>query len=97
MLAGQGVDLDWGGHPGQDRAAGDQRRRLRDPGAHPGARLRPHERRDVLRATVALEALEVETQRPYALPQVWVVGMGGVLEERRVELPEAALERRCRP
>ena len=67
----------------------------RDPGAHAGARLRPHERRDLAprggRARSARGRGRACARAPTGAGRRYAAG---ILEERVVELPEAALARR---
>src|SRR5665213_582892 len=77
--------------PGHNRAPLDQGRRDGHAGAHAASRLLAHALAHGCRAAVSLEAVEVEAERLGVLPQIGVVGVPRVLEQRVVELPEAAL------
>ena len=72
----------------------DEQRGRGSPRADPGAKVALHPLGDRLRAAVGLEAVEVEPQALRPLPQVGVVEVGLVLEQRVVHLPEAPLQGR---
>ena len=97
MLPGQPArSVRASGIPGQDRAgrrsaSGSPRSPARIPARVCAAHDAPA---TSARAAIALEALEVEAERRGARPQVRIVGVRRILEERVVELPEAALARR---
>src|SRR3954469_5595704 len=70
-----------------------QRRRARDPGAHPFAHIAPDPFGDALGAAIGLEADEVDPEPLAAFPQVGVVDATLVREQGVVERPEGVLER----
>src|SRR6476646_5560143 len=75
-----------------DGAPGDERpRRPGHPGADPGLEVAPDALRDRRRAAFALAPLEVEIERPRALPQVRVVDPPLVAVDRVDEAPERRL------
>ena len=77
------------GHP-----VDELRRRGGDPRADAAPEVALDPVRGLSRAAVGLEALEVEAHQPGPLPEVRVVEVALVLEERVMHLPEPALPRR---
>src|SRR5690349_21748178 len=71
----------------------EQRRSLHDAGCDPGAEVTLDARRHGLRAAVGLKPLQVEAEGADALPEVRVVEVALVAEQRVVHLPKAPLQR----
>lgn len=80
-------------NPGICTAFVEKRRRRHHAGAYPGAEVAIDACGDSIGAPVALEGIQVESELLAAPPEVGIVEVALVGEQRAVHLPERALER----